>query len=258
MTDTTISELEPIIEIIDGSKVLAIEDGIGTFNCTVDDIKRYVDLQIGKTASIATAAGVTTLNALSSPIQIFTGVLTQTVILPDATTLKKDNHFQIINTSTGNVTLNFNGGSLAAVIPSGSYVTIKVLNISTNVGAWILLQNAIISADLTSLLITGSINSITTNNNYSYISKNASNNLIPVIRKTGQILNASTATFLFLNSFPNAITSLNLVTRQASVLQLRHVQLTLPPTTTGFTYRVLDSNGNANTADAVYWSAEGY
>ena len=66
--------------------------------------------------STATSAGTTTLTASSTTWQRFTGITTETVVLPDATTMKVGRTFTIENRSTGVVTVQFNGGTLAALI----------------------------------------------------------------------------------------------------------------------------------------------
>jgi len=142
MADKTISDLESVISITDDTQLLAIEDGTGTRNCTAKDIKDYTDAKISESAIITTTpAGVTTLTALSAPIEIFTGSNAQTVVLPNGTTLRKDKYFQIINNSTESLTVNFNGGSLALSMVAGSKAIFKILDVSTSAGSWIILFN---------------------------------------------------------------------------------------------------------------------
>lgn len=252
----TISELEPIDEISVGDILLALENGTATFSCAVNTLKDFIAIKLGESTSITTAAGTTTLTTTSTPVQIFTGTTTQTVVLPDATTLKKDRTFQIINTSTGIITVNFNGGSLAVSIPSNNAAIIKVLDISTSAGTWILLFLSPITFE--DSYITGTVSDIANPNNYSFVSKNASNILFPVIKKSGQVLSADVGSVTFPAAFPNAITNLQLLTRQAVSTQLRHAQVSAVPSESGFSYRVLDSTGSTNDADALYWTAEGY
>lgn len=57
------------------------------------------------TVSTATAAGTTTLTKNSQTNQIFTGVTTQTVVLPSALTIPIGRRFYIANRSTGSITL---------------------------------------------------------------------------------------------------------------------------------------------------------
>ncbi len=61
-------------------------------------------------ATTATAAGTTTLTVGSAQFQQFTGSTTQTVVLPDATTLVTGQSFIISNQSSGALQVNANGG----------------------------------------------------------------------------------------------------------------------------------------------------
>ncbi len=133
-----ISDLESEVSL-NGDEVLPIEDSEGTFGATVDDVKNYTKKKINESTSTATAAGTTTLTNSSTPVQIFTGTTTQTCVLPDGTTLKKDDRIVIQNESTGAVTTNFNGGSLAVLVPAKSRATLQIIDISTSAGTWILL-----------------------------------------------------------------------------------------------------------------------
>lgn len=86
--------------------------------------------------SIATAAGTTTLTVTSSPIIQFTGTTTQTLVLPDATTLSVGWQYYITNRSTGNVTVNANGGGLLQVLTPQTVVILSLTSIGTSAGAW--------------------------------------------------------------------------------------------------------------------------
>ena len=86
--------------------------------------------------SNTTASATTTLTVISSYYQRFVGTLTQTVILPDATTVSLGQGFILDNDSTGNVTLLANGGgALGAVVP-GMAAFIFCENNSTAAGSW--------------------------------------------------------------------------------------------------------------------------
>lgn len=86
--------------------------------------------------SVATAAGTTTLTVGSPKVTQFTGSTTQTVVLPDATTLVVGQQFTITNRSSGNVTINANGGTLVQTMVSGSFLTATVTAIGTSAGTW--------------------------------------------------------------------------------------------------------------------------
>jgi hypothetical protein len=69
--------------------------------------------------STATAAGTTTLTNTSSFYQVFTGTLTQTIVLPVTSTLQTGWSFHICNNSTGTLTVNSSGGNAILNIPIG-------------------------------------------------------------------------------------------------------------------------------------------
>jgi len=87
--------------------------------------------------STATAGGTTTLTVASTQYQRFTGTTTQTVKLPDATTLQKGFVFNINNGSTGNLTIVDNASTTLDTIISGSIDNWVLLDNSTTAGTWI-------------------------------------------------------------------------------------------------------------------------
>jgi len=82
------------------------------------------------------AAGTTTLTNASQTNQQVTGSTTQTIVLPDATTLQKGRQFYIMNRSTGILTVNFNGGSLAKSMAGNSEAVFIVINNASSIGTW--------------------------------------------------------------------------------------------------------------------------
>lgn len=87
-------------------------------------------------ATTATAAGTTTLTVASAQFQQFTGATTQTVVLPDATTLVTGQSYIIGNRSSGVVTVNMNGGSLLTTVSAGGQATVHAVAIGTSAGTW--------------------------------------------------------------------------------------------------------------------------
>lgn len=87
-------------------------------------------------ATTATAAGTTTLTVSSAQLQQFTGTTTQTVVLPNATTMAVGQSFTLTNRSTGAVTVNMNGGSLLQTMGAGSQLTATLINNGTSAGTW--------------------------------------------------------------------------------------------------------------------------
>ena len=89
-------------------------------------------------ATVATAAGTTTLTVTSAATQEFTGSTTQTVTNPVVTTLVAGWATNFINKSTGNVTLNSSGGNAIVVLAGGQSVTLvcKSISADTTAAAW--------------------------------------------------------------------------------------------------------------------------
>ena len=87
-------------------------------------------------ATTATAAGTTTLTVTSAYYQRFTGSTTQTVVLPNATTMALGQGFIIDNDSTGNLTLqDGSAGSLGIAVP-GMAAFVFLENNGTTAGSW--------------------------------------------------------------------------------------------------------------------------
>ena len=85
---------------------------------------------------VTSAAGTTTLTAASSHNIEITGTTTQTVVLPDATTLSVGVSYHIDNNSTGAVTINTNGGATLLVIGGISDFNVTCTSIGTSAGTW--------------------------------------------------------------------------------------------------------------------------
>lgn len=84
-----------------------------------------------------TAAGTTTLLVGSSYQQYLTGSTTQTVALPVTSTLVTGQAYQIVNNSTGTVTVNSSGGNLVQSLPGGTSAIIVCISTSgTTAASW--------------------------------------------------------------------------------------------------------------------------
>lgn len=83
-----------------------------------------------------TSGGTTTLTNASETYQFFNGVSTHTVVMPDATTLPLGRSFFIQNNSTGDLTINANGGSFIITLKTDEQVKITATNISFAAGIW--------------------------------------------------------------------------------------------------------------------------
>jgi hypothetical protein len=85
----------------------------------------------------ATAAGTTTLSVTSTQQQYFTGVTTQTVVLPVTSTLVLGHFFRIVNNSTGVITVNSSGGNLVvALVPNSQAIITCILTSGTTAASW--------------------------------------------------------------------------------------------------------------------------
>lgn len=87
-------------------------------------------------ATTATAAGTTTLTVASAQFQQFTGSTTQTVVLPDATTLMLGQSFIISNQSSGAVTVNANGGGAVRTVAALTTAVITLIAAGSAAGTW--------------------------------------------------------------------------------------------------------------------------
>lgn len=85
----------------------------------------------------ATAAGSTALVEGSTYQQFFTGVTTQTIVLPVATTLQLGWAVLIVNNSTGSLTVNSSGGNLVQTVLAGQRALITCIAITgTGAASW--------------------------------------------------------------------------------------------------------------------------
>lgn len=87
-------------------------------------------------ATTATAAGTTTLTVASAQFQQLTGSTTQTVVLPDATTLVTGQSFIISNQSSGAVQVNANGGGAVRTVAALTTAVITLIAAGSAAGTW--------------------------------------------------------------------------------------------------------------------------
>lgn len=87
-------------------------------------------------ATTATAAGTTTLTVSSAGFQQFTGATTQTVVMPDATTLMLGHTFIVANKSAGAVQLNANGGGGLLSVTAGDWAIVTLIAQGSAAGTW--------------------------------------------------------------------------------------------------------------------------
>lgn len=83
-----------------------------------------------------TAAGTTILTSSSTSFQQFTGTSTQTVKLPDATTMANGMYFLISNRSTQILTVTLNDNSTLTTVAPTSQKMIRLISNATSNGTW--------------------------------------------------------------------------------------------------------------------------
>jgi hypothetical protein len=106
----------------------------------------------------ATAAGTTTLTVASTYQQFFTGSTTQTVVMPLTSTLVLGQQYEIVNNSTGNLTINSSGGNNIITMTTNTVAYLTCISISaTDATGWYY-------EFLNKVETTGSVTSVSTNN----------------------------------------------------------------------------------------------
>lgn len=109
----------------------------GTINVTTDIYGNVIENNFVKfLTTTATTGGTTTLTIASTGIQVFTGALTQGVVLPDATTLQNGWEFYIINQSLGSITIKDNGNNVLYTLVSGKDTLITLTSNAAANGVW--------------------------------------------------------------------------------------------------------------------------
>lgn len=98
---------------------------------------------IEKVSVTVNSSGTTTLINTSSQIQVFKGTAGQTVILPDSTTYTKaGTKFEIYNTSTVPVVLQYHSTAALQTIPANAVLIVKCVDNTTSNGTWVTLSNS--------------------------------------------------------------------------------------------------------------------
>lgn len=113
--------------------------GLGDGTAAADAVNygQLTTLGVPGYTTTATAAGTTTLSSSSNWLQFFTGSTTQTVVLPVVTTLVLGFQFQIVNNSTGNVTIESSGANTVATVPGSTNCIVTCIKITgTDETSW--------------------------------------------------------------------------------------------------------------------------
>jgi len=103
-------------------------------------------------ATTATAAATTTLLVGSKRQQFFTGVTTQTVLMPVTSTLVLGQSFYIVNNSTGVVTVQSSGANTIKAMAAGSTLLVTCIAITGTTAASWNIQYAV-NADLSGAVL---------------------------------------------------------------------------------------------------------
>jgi hypothetical protein len=130
-----------------GAQLNSLRDGFVTINTgTTGAIDKTITFDIngnvkfnnfvsGFTA-ITAAAGTTVLTVASTRTQVLVGSTTQTIQLPDATTLQLGQSFIFVNSSSGVLTITNNASATIDTVPAGGAAQIGATSIATNAGSW--------------------------------------------------------------------------------------------------------------------------
>lgn len=133
MADIKVSAETELTAVAGDDAILIIDDMTGT---PVDRRVKVANLINGGYSTTITTGGTTTLTVASTLLQFFTSSSTQTVVLPDATTLALGHEFWIHNNSTGTLTINANGGGLVRTLTTFNDVLLVCTSTTLAAGIW--------------------------------------------------------------------------------------------------------------------------
>ena len=112
-----------------GETGLSVRNKINAAITTVDRIEGYLEV-------VSTAGSTILTDASASKIRV-TGTLTQTIVLPDVTTLHLGWFYVITNDSTGTLTVQSSGlNSIITVVANTSVLVQCVLDTGTTAASW--------------------------------------------------------------------------------------------------------------------------
>jgi hypothetical protein len=86
--------------------------------------------------AVTAAAGTTVLTVASTRTQVLIGSTTQTIQLPDATTLQLGQSFIFVNNSSGVLTITNNASATIDIVPPGGAAQLGATSIATSAGTW--------------------------------------------------------------------------------------------------------------------------
>ncbi|HXB12868.1 MAG TPA: hypothetical protein VNZ45_12850 [Bacteroidia bacterium] len=161
---------------------------------------------ITSVTTTVTAGSTTTLTNNSTGIQQFTGTTTQTVNLPDATTLTVGQGYLIANRSTGVVTIKDSSGTTLQAMAGGSQLELTLITNGSAAGVWDVAYSVSSAGTVTSISIVSangfggsvatatSTPAITLTTNISGLLKGSSSALVAATYGTDYVNNSSFVT----------------------------------------------------------------
>lgn len=190
----------------------------------------------------ATAAGTTTLTVASTPTQVFTGTTTQVVVLP-TTSIPAGAQYEVINNSTGAVTVQSSGANTIVILAAGtSGLFTAVVVTPTTAANW----------DAQYLgLITASGKSLTVSNSLTLAGTDATTMTFPSTSATIARTDAAN-TFTGIQTFNTALTVASGGTGRGT-LTLNNVLL--GNGTTAVQLIAPGTSGNVLTSDGTTWAS---
>lgn len=120
---------------------MAISNSIGDQELTSSSTPKFTNVTLGISSTV-TSGGTLTLTVSSAQTQILTGSTTETVVLPVVSTLNLNQTFRIINTSSGNVTVQSSGLNTIQVMGANSALLVTCIsNSGTGTSSWLATYN---------------------------------------------------------------------------------------------------------------------
>jgi len=109
----------------------------GSLGISLNNTSYQLPLYSSLYATTPTFVGTTTLSSTSAQYQYFTGTLTQTVVLPNVATLAAGFWFQIVNNSTGTITIQSSGlNNITTLKTNQAGIFTCILITGTDASSW--------------------------------------------------------------------------------------------------------------------------
>lgn len=103
-----------------------------------DSNRNFFANNVGSGINVTTTAGgTTTMTAASAQVQFFGGTLNETVVLPVTSTLTLGESYNIVNRSTGTITVQSSGGNtIQALEPNSNMIVVCISLSGTGIASW--------------------------------------------------------------------------------------------------------------------------